>query len=253
MREYLKSFSQQFKNLSKKLDKTSILIEKPWSMIDEDAEIQKLIFRKNKELILSKNGKVTTGNWDYFPEARSILIDRGTDKILCNEAFVNEGVLILKMDGTSNHFFMLANENLVPDLDGIKYLEQLRKKELNIFTRELINGDVLDIQGIDEYGNHVGGIAIGQPVLHNDKIAVDGRYLRKDRQIIYEIKNGKIHRILNRIEYLFTNNQILEILQSSPGTREKGDEVYINGKPAPDGKYNFGLFNSIKVKNGRIV
>ena len=50
--------------------------------------MQKLIFRKNKELIMSKNGQVTIGKWDYFGEAKSLLIDRGANIILCNEGFI---------------------------------------------------------------------------------------------------------------------------------------------------------------------
>jgi hypothetical protein len=77
MKTYLKSFVKQLKNYSESLDKISILIEKPWAMIDEELEMQKLIFRKNKDLLMSKNGKVTLGKWDYLAEAKSLLIDRG--------------------------------------------------------------------------------------------------------------------------------------------------------------------------------
>ena len=93
-------------------------MDKPWALIDSDLEIQKLIFKKNNELILSKDGQVKIGKWDYFPEAKSLLIDREEDKILCNEAFIDDAVLVLKMDGTSNNYFVLANENIIPDLDA---------------------------------------------------------------------------------------------------------------------------------------
>jgi hypothetical protein len=61
-------------------------------MIDDEFEMQKLIFKRDKELIMSKNGKVTIGKWDYFAEAKSLLIDRGFDKLLCNEAFIMKGL-----------------------------------------------------------------------------------------------------------------------------------------------------------------
>lgn len=90
MKLYLKSIVNQLRNYSSTLDKTSILVDKPWALIDEEFEMQKLIFKKNKELILSKNGQVQIGKWDYFPEAKSLLIDRNSDKILCNEAFIDK-------------------------------------------------------------------------------------------------------------------------------------------------------------------
>ncbi len=75
MKLYLKSISKQLRNYSASLDKISILLDKPWAIIDEEFEMQKLIFKKNKELILSKNGEAIVGKWDYFPEAKSLLID----------------------------------------------------------------------------------------------------------------------------------------------------------------------------------
>ena len=51
MKVYLKSIVKQLKNYSSTLDKTSILIDKPWALIDDEFETQKLIFKKDKELI----------------------------------------------------------------------------------------------------------------------------------------------------------------------------------------------------------
>jgi hypothetical protein len=50
----LKSISAQLKNHSATLYKTNILAEKPWALIDEEFEVQKLIFKRNNELVLSR-------------------------------------------------------------------------------------------------------------------------------------------------------------------------------------------------------
>ena len=151
MKIYLKSIVKQLRNYSATLDKTSILIDKPWALIDDEFEIQKLIFKKDKELILSKNGQVQIGKWDYFPEAKSLLMDRNTDKILCNEAFIDKGVLVLRLDGTDSRFFILANENVVPDLDANRYLKELRYQKLKIAETKLIDGRILEVQREDEW------------------------------------------------------------------------------------------------------
>ena len=49
MKIYLQNTVKGLKYLSKSLDKKSILVDKPWALIDSDLEIQKLIFKKNKE------------------------------------------------------------------------------------------------------------------------------------------------------------------------------------------------------------
>ena len=51
MKDYLMNISKELKNYSLSLNKTSILINKPWALLDEDNEIQKLIFKKNKDLL----------------------------------------------------------------------------------------------------------------------------------------------------------------------------------------------------------
>jgi len=116
MNTILKYYVKQLSSFSKSLEKKALFVDKPWAMIDEEFEMQKLIFKNNQELIMSKNGKVQMGRWEYLAEARCLLIDRGKDKILCQEGFIEEGVLILKLDGTEGRFFALANENIIPDL-----------------------------------------------------------------------------------------------------------------------------------------
>ena len=172
MKVYLKSIINQLKSHSLTLDKSSILIDKPWALIDEEFEMQKLIFKKNKELILSKNGQVQIGRWDYFPGAKSLLIDRISDKILCNEAFIDSGVMILRLDGTDSRFFILANENIIPDLDVNGYLKKLRNKKLKIVEIKMIDGKILEVQKKNESEPP----QIGNPVSLDAEPINDGKY-----------------------------------------------------------------------------
>jgi hypothetical protein len=149
-KEYLKNISKELKNYSRSLDKTSILINKPWAVIDEEFQLQKLIFKKDKTLIMSRNGKVTEGRWDYFSEAKSLLIDRGDDKILCNEVFINEGIIILKLDGTQKEVFALANENLVPDLNIKAYIDNWLQENRHLLTQSEGSTEVEQIRNNKE-------------------------------------------------------------------------------------------------------
>jgi hypothetical protein len=156
VKEYLKNISKELKNYSKSLDKISILIDKPWAVIDVELEMQKLIFKKDKSLIMSKNGKVTKGTWDYLPEANSIIIDRINDQILCNAAFIDDVVLILKLDGTSNDFFALANENKLQDLNIIGYFNDiLYKQERLLETKQEIELDKAALEKQTKADNEV--------------------------------------------------------------------------------------------------
>jgi hypothetical protein len=128
MTELINNILDQIQNYSTSISKKATFLDKPWALVDNEMEIQKLIFQKDKQLILSKNGKVQMGTWEYLAGAKSMLIDRGSDKLLLNEVFINDDVMILKVDGTNQEFFVLANQNTIPDLDVIGYLEILRFK-----------------------------------------------------------------------------------------------------------------------------
>ena len=249
MKIYLKSIVNQLKNYSDTLDKTSILIDKPWAMIDEEFELQKLIFKKDKELILSKNGKVQIGKWDYLPEAKSLLIDRGDDKLLCNEGFIDKGVMILRLDGTKNHFFVLANENIVPDLDAHRYLKELRYDKLVIAEVKLADGRILEVQREAESQSP----QYGQAVSIDAEPVEDGIYQLSKPHFYYEIRNGSIFKILTATKYINPDNQEIIIHREINWSPAQGNYVFINGKPAGDGKLNFSKRKNLIVHEGKIV
>ncbi|MCL2098585.1 MAG: hypothetical protein FWH23_07515 [Bacteroidales bacterium] len=247
MKIYLKSVVRQLQRFSASLDKTSILIEKPWAMIDEEFEMQKLIFRKNKELVLSKNGQVQMGKWDYFPEAKSLLIDRGADKILCNEAFIDSGVMILRLDGTDNRFFMLANENIVPDLDANKYLKKLRYQRLNIKEKMLVDGKILEIQREEKWQLP----KVGNPVTIDAELIEDGMYQLSEREY-FEIKKSVIYKILTETKYTNPDGFDIFVQQQDNYAISRGDYVYMFDEQVDNAVINFSKAKNLIVRDGSV-
>lgn len=251
MKVYLKSIVKQLKNYSATLDKTSILIDKPWALIDDEFEMQKLIFKKNKELILSKNGQVQIGKWDYFPEAKSLLIDRNTDKILCNEAFIDSGIMVLRLDGTDNRFFVLANENIVPDLDANRYLKELRYQKLKIFETKLIDGRILEVQR--EYEGQEDRPQIGNPITIEAETIEDGKYQLAESEKYYEVKKGRIFKILTETTYINPDKHEIFVQQQNCWNICNGDEVFMFGKQVDNAIINFSKNKNLVVKDGKVV
>ena len=214
--------------------------------------MQKLIFRKNKELILSKNGKVTEGKWGYLPEARSLLIDRNTDKILCNVMFVDEGAMILKLDGTNNKFFALANENKVPDLDIYKYFRQLKLIKLKIKEIDLDDGNKLEVQLQNiNVGPQKGDWATlyESETKKNSKLSVtDSRGLTT----YYELRDGQISFILFEKAYTTLDGQQLLVKQRERDYLSKGDQVFINAMEASNGTIHIDENRKLIIRDGRV-
>jgi len=251
MKLFLESIIKQLGNYSKSLNIRAILTDKPWTLIDSDLEIQRLIFKKNHQLIMSKDGQVQIGAWEYLPEAKSLLLDRGKDKILCNEGFIDEGVLVMKLDGTKNKFFVLANENIVPDLNPYEYLKKLKNRKLNIITRKLENGKIIEIERHD-WQRDENNILIGNKVTIDYEKIADGEYCLADTNMTVYVEEGVIFDITHLVTYI-KNGLEIEIEQYNQDSVEKGDFVWINGKEAKSGKYKIGFGEYITVKNGEII
>jgi hypothetical protein len=249
MKIYLKSIVKQLKNYSATLDKTSILIDKPWALIDDEFEMQKLIFKKDKELILSKNGQVQIGKWDYFPEAKSLLIDRNTDKILCNEAFIDKGVMVLRLDGTDSRFFILANENVVPDLNANRYLKKLRYQKLKIAETKLIDGRILEVQRENEWQQP----QIGNPVTEEAETIEDGKYQLAKQNQYFEIKKGRIFKILTETKYSNPSGQEIIIQQQDNWKIKHGDYVFMFGKQVDNAIIDFSKSKNLVVRDGIVI
>jgi hypothetical protein len=237
---------QQF---SRSLTKTSLLINKPWTIVDEDSEVQKLIFKKDKSLIISKNGEVVIGKWDYLPEAKCILIDRGRDKILCKEGFVDEGLLILLKDGTDNQFFTLVNENIVHSLDPFEYIQNLRTQHLHIKFAKLPNGKNLGVYL--DYSNSL--VNLGCKVEVDMVNASDGLYKPLNSNKEYEVENSRIAKIFHITTYKSKSGETIILKQRDQYSISKGDYVFINEEPAPSGKYKMENSPNFRVENGIIA
>lgn len=130
MKFYLSDIIPRLKKFSASLDQSALLADKPWVVSNDPSSTnsEKLIFKRDGRLYLSKNGHITDGRWDYLPEANALIIDYGNKKILYRHQFLDEAVFVLKIDSneanSSNNYFLLANENVVASNDIESYLNK---------------------------------------------------------------------------------------------------------------------------------
>ncbi len=231
MKDILNYYASLLNGFSQTIKKKGILVDQPWALIDEENCIQKLIFRKNNSLILSKNGVVTEGSWEYFPQSRALLIDRGTDKLLLNECYIDTNVLILKKDGTDNDFFAFANENFLPDYNIPQYLNSVQCKELKIKEIKLINGNILQIHEAKELIYYEGLKASVIDNKFNNITLEDGKYLTDNKETFFVIKGGTIIKVItNSVKKLSGGGSFeIEYGEIEP-LKNIGKRVYMNGE-----------------------
>jgi ribosomal protein S17 len=232
MKIYLQNLVNDLKQFSASLDKQSMLVNKPWALIDSELGIQKLIFEKNNDLILSKNGEVTIGKWKYLAEAKCLLIDRGEDKILCNEMYFDDSVLMLKVDGIGNTFFVLANENNLPDLDAYSYLRKLSYNKYGILYMPLAKDRYLKIKP-----NHNNELGVGSEVSIDTGDIKEGTFLSQEEDKKISVENNKIVAITYLQKYDVGNNNYIIVEQNNRSNFEIGNRVSFNNLAIDNDNY----------------
>ncbi len=110
MQTFISDIIPKIQRFSQKLDDLTILTNQHWVVMDEiDKTKNVYIFRKNNELLVSSNGVVEKGRWEYLGN-NSLLIDKKDKSYLFKHGFFDENVLALKIDGREEYAF-LVNEN----------------------------------------------------------------------------------------------------------------------------------------------
>lgn len=125
LQDLIKDLQSSLKSYSQGLANKNILVDIPWTMVDGDLNLQRLIFRKDNSLYIVKEGEIQESRWEYLPAMNSLVIEVGGKKILMNEVFADGKALILKRDGVSMDFLSFANQNELPDLNLLAHLKKL--------------------------------------------------------------------------------------------------------------------------------
>ena len=128
MRDYISNLLPKIKDFSARLDNLALLTDQPWVQLDESEDRTVFVFRKDgNELLVSKNGDVNTCGWEYLEHMNSLVIEVSGQKILYNQGFLDESVMILRKDG-GGEYLLMANENKVDAIKTDKVLEYLSRK-----------------------------------------------------------------------------------------------------------------------------
>lgn len=184
MKYYLKDILRRLQKYSATLDQDSFLVDKPWVVSNNGDKFEKLIFKRDGSVILSINGDVTVGKWEYLPEAQALFVDYGNNKKLYRHQYLDDAVLALKIDGadkSDENYYLLANENIVQDHDAKRYL--IDKSNSN--SKQLPRKTELDAKIITSTYN-----------LHRS-----GLYKSTNGNFLYEVNNNKIIQEYKLVRY----------------------------------------------------
>lgn len=137
MKTYIADIIPKIKKFSEKLDNITYLTNQHWVVIDELKNSKFVyIFRNNNELLISQNGKVEKGKWEYLGN-NSLLIERKEASYLFRHGFFDRNILALKVDGKDEYAFLINENNYGGDLNTInKVLSFLEDKYLKLLSSD---------------------------------------------------------------------------------------------------------------------
>ncbi len=72
----------------------------------------RLIFRKDKELLMSTDGRITRYKWEYVKENSSIVIDDGVSSRMLKVISIDKNLVMLCLSEDANEFIFLVNSAL---------------------------------------------------------------------------------------------------------------------------------------------
>src|SRR5690606_22744832 len=99
MKTFISNIIPKINEYSKKLNVLTNFVDKYWILLNEEDNTKLVyIFRGNNELLISLNGIVNKGKWEYLGKD-SLLIEKENQTFLFRHGFLDDNIFVLKVDG----------------------------------------------------------------------------------------------------------------------------------------------------------
>jgi hypothetical protein len=131
MKTFIADIIPKIQRFSKKLDDITLLTNQHWVSLSDILNSKTVyIFRPNNQLLVSENGLVQKGTWEYLGN-QSLLLDTNSQCYLLKQGFFDENVMALKLDSSDQFAFFVNETKFDRELNNINdVLEFLTNKYL---------------------------------------------------------------------------------------------------------------------------
>lgn len=207
MKTYIADIIPKIQRFSQKLDDLTRLTNQHWvSLGDINQSKRVYIFRNNNQLIISDNGIVEKGNWEYLGN-QSILMETKERSYLLKHGFFDENVIALKLDSTNNYAFFINETKYHNELNNIEdILRFLEKKYLKNNPTGGLGGNTTSSISEENYkfGYEVINEIENYDLVWGNHLAIEIKFLSgkmdyvykgktTDKYFYFDVINGKIY------------------------------------------------------------
>ena len=119
MRTFIADIIPKIQRYSQKLDDLTRLTNQHWVSLGDINQTKRVfIFRANNQLLISDNGIVEKGSWEYLGN-QSLLLETKAESYLLKHGFFDENVIALKLDSTDSYAFFINETRYNGELNNI--------------------------------------------------------------------------------------------------------------------------------------
>jgi hypothetical protein len=132
MKTFLADIIPRIQRYSQKLDDLTKLTNQHWVLLGDISEEKRVfIFRSNNQLLISENGIVEKGSWEYIGN-QSLLLETKKKNYLMKHGFLDEDIFALKLDSFDTYAFFVNETRYKRELNNIQdILTFLERKYLS--------------------------------------------------------------------------------------------------------------------------
>ncbi|EKF54416.1 hypothetical protein I215_12328 [Galbibacter marinus] len=190
MKTFISNIIPKIKEYSKKLNVLTNFVDKYWILLNEEDNTKLVyIFRGNNELLISLNGIVNKGKWEYLGKD-SLLIEKENQTFLFRHGFLDDNIFVLKVDGKNEYAFFMDEEVLLQNINKLEQLNSFLEKHY------LLNNSIEEPKAISTSWND-------KLNLHYNPTLKKFGYVGKDGNILIKHKYSKAYEFIDGVALVY--------------------------------------------------
>ena len=129
MKTYVLDIIPKIQRFGNKLDHLTLLLNHHWVVFDTTLRDKvTFIFRNGGQLLISTNGIVEKGNWEYLSE-NALLVNKGNTTYLFKNEFMDENIIAMNLDGMHGYVLFINESKANTELNSIELIESFLTKK----------------------------------------------------------------------------------------------------------------------------
>jgi hypothetical protein len=120
MKTYNLDFDRSLSRYGKKLNNEKILTKNNWVIVDDSVDGKSVyFFGKNNEIVISNNGNIQKGRWNYFGKDK-LVIEENEKSFLFELGYFDKNYLVLNEKGCKDYAFFVNEKSWNREFESVE-------------------------------------------------------------------------------------------------------------------------------------